>query len=354
MTTVRPAILCGGSGERLWPLSRQARPKPFHTLLSDRSIFEDTLLRCRGAGEGIAFSDPLIIAGAAIETPVREGLASAGITPAAAVFEPVGRNTAPAAALAALLAQREDGPDALVLLVSSDHHITPVNKFRETVAAAAPLAADGKIVVFGVPPTRAETGYGYIRTGEAMGEGFAVAAFEEKPDAATAAEYLAAGDRLWNAGLFLFRADTLLAEMARYEPEILEAVRTAWQADDRIDADAFARSPAVPIDIAVMERTPHAAVVPARFAWSDVGTWPSLADALEADEAGNILAGDVIAHDTTGSYLRGDGVTVTALGVSDLVLVATPDTVFVAPRERAHDVKQILAAIKAGGRDELL
>lgn len=354
MIEIRPAILCGGSGERLWPLSRKDRPKPFHTLLSDRTLFEDTLLRCRGEGEGVRFADPLVIAGQAIETPVREGLASAGITPAAMAFEPMGRNTAPAAAIAALLAQEQDGPEALVLLVPSDHHIAPVSKFRETVAAAAPLAADGKIVVFGIPPTRPETGYGYIRQGEVLGEGFTVAAFEEKPDEATAAQYLASGDRLWNAGLFLFRADVLLAELARFEPEVLTAVKSALQADGTIDAEAFATSPSVPLDIAVMERTAHAAVVPTRFDWSDVGTWPSLADALEADKAGNILSGDVVALETSGSYVRGDGITVTALGIDNLVVVATKDAVFVAPKDRAHDVKKIIAAIRDKDRNELL
>ncbi|WP_421788162.1 mannose-1-phosphate guanylyltransferase [Hyphobacterium sp.] len=354
MIKVRPAILCGGSGERLWPLSRQSKPKPFHALLSERTIFEDTLLRCRGAGEGVSFADPLIVAGEAIETPVRRGLASAGIGAAAAVFEPVGRNTAPAAALAALLAQKADGSEALVLLVSSDHHIAPVEKFRETVAAAAPLATDGKIVVFGILPTRPETGYGYIRKGAPVGEGFAVAAFEEKPDAAKAAAYLEAGDRFWNAGIFLFRADTLLAELGRYEPEVLNAVQAALGADNRIDADAFALSPSIPLDIAVMERTKHAAVMPARFHWSDVGTWSSLADALDADAQGNVLSGDVIALETAGSYLRGEDVTVTAIGVENLVVVATRDAVFLAPRDRAHEVKRILAAAKDRKRDDLL
>lgn len=354
MINIRPAILCGGSGERLWPLSRKDRPKPFHRLLSDRTLFEDTLLRCAGQGEGIAFTAPLVIAGQAIEAPVRDGLASAGITPAALAFEPVGRNTAPAAAIAALLAQKQDGPEALVLLVPSDHHIAPVTKFRETIAAAAPLAADGKIVVFGIPPTRPETGYGYIRTGEALGEGFTVAAFEEKPDEATAQSYLQSGDRLWNAGLFLFRADILLSELARFEPEILIAVKESLGVDGAIDAETFSASPSVPLDIAVMERTAHAAVVPTRFDWSDVGTWPSLADALEGDANGNILSGDIVAIDSKNSYLRGDGVTLTALGVNDLVVVATGDAVFVAPKSRAHDVKKIIAELKAGGRDDRL
>lgn len=354
MIRVRPAILCGGSGERLWPLSRKDRPKPFHRLLSDRTLFEDTLMRCTGEGEGIGFSAPLIIAGEAIETPVRDGLKSAGIIPAALAFEPVGRNTAPAAAVAALLAQKQDGPKALVLLVPSDHHIAPVTKFRETIAAAAPLATGGKIVVFGIPPTRPETGYGYIRQGAPLGEGFEVAAFEEKPDEKTAKAYLESGDRLWNAGLFLFRADILLQELARFEPEILSAVKESLEPDGRIDAAAFSRSPSVPLDIAVMERTAHAAVIPTRFHWSDVGTWPSLADALEADEDGNILTGDIEAIDCKNSYLRGEGVTLTALGVDDLIVVATGDAVFVAPRSRAHDVKKILAELKVKGPPSLL
>ena len=354
MITIRPAILCGGSGERLWPLSRKNTPKPFHRLLSDRTLFEDTLLRCAGEGEGIAFSKPLVIAGEAIKKPVRAGLRSAGIKPAALAFEPVGRNTAPAAAIAALLAQKKDGPEALVLLVPSDHHIAPVTKFRETIAAAAPLAADGKIVVFGIPPTRPETGYGYIRQGVPMGEGFKVAAFEEKPDAETAQRYLNAGERFWNAGLFLFRADVLLKELARFEPEILIAVKESLGDDGSIDAEAFSASPSIPLDTAVMERTAHAAVVAARFDWSDVGTWPSLADALEADADGNVLSDGDVVVDCNNTYLRGEGVTLTALGVDDMVVVATGDAVFVAPKSRAHDVKKIIAELKAKGRDEIL
>ncbi|WP_421790327.1 mannose-1-phosphate guanylyltransferase [Hyphobacterium sp.] len=353
MTRIRPAILCGGSGERLWPLSRKSAPKPFHTLLSDRTLFEDTLLRCTGEGEGVSFSDPLIIAGQAIEQPVRDALKSAGITAASMAFEPMGKNTAPAAGIAALLAQKQDGPEALVLLVPSDHHIAPVSKFRETIAAAAPLAADGKIVVFGIPPTRPETGYGYIRQGEALGEGFAVEKFEEKPNVDTAKDYLAAGNMLWNAGIFLFRADVLLGELGLYEPDVLATINLALSEDDSIDADLFSTGPSIPIDIAVMERTKYAAVVPARFDWSDVGTWPSLMDAVEADEEGNVLAGDVTALDTTGSYVRGEGITVTALGVDNLVIVATKDAVFVAPKDKAHDVKKILGTLKEKGRDEL-
>jgi len=354
MIPIRPAILCGGSGERLWPLSRMDKPKPFHRLLSDRTLFEDTLLRCAGRGEGIAFSNPLVIAGQAFAAPVREGLASAGVTPAAMAFEPMGRNTAPAAAIAALLAQKQDGPEALVLLVPSDHHIAPITKFRETIAAAAPLAKDGKIVIFGIPPTRPETGYGYIRQGEAIGEGFKVDAFEEKPDVATATLYLESGGRLWNAGIFLFRADVLLNELARYEPEILTAVKESLGPDGAIDAEMFSHSPSVPLDIAVMERTLHAAVVPARFAWSDVGTWPSLSDALDADVDGNIFSGDVVAIDSKNSYLRGNGVTLTALGVEGMIVVATGDIVFVAPKSQANDVKKILAELKAGGRSDVV
>ena len=345
-----PVILCGGVGRRLWPVSQDACPKQFHTFGGERSLLQRTIERAAGYAGA---QTPMLFVGADTAPLAREQAAALGRR-VDMMIEPVGRNTAPAAAIAALLAQKQDGPEALVLLVPSDHHIAPVTKFRETIAAAAPLAANGKIVVFGIPPTRPETGYGYIRQVAPLGEGFEVAAFEEKPDEKTAKAYLESGDRLWNAGLFLFRADILLQELARFEPEILSAVKESLGADGRINAAAFSRSPSVPLDIAVMERTAHAAVIPTRFHWSDVGTWPSLADALETDEDGNILTGDIEAIDCKNSYLRGEGVTLTALGVDDLIVVATGDAVFVAPRSRAHDVKKILAELKVKGPPSLL
>lgn len=356
MTKIRPAILCGGSGERLWPLSRANNPKPFHRLVSGRTLFEDTLLRSAGSGEGVEFSAPLVIAGEALLDLVRTGLASAGLTANAIALEPAGRNTAAAAILAARLAQQADGADALVLLAPSDHHITPLDEFRASVARAARLAQDGRIVVFGITPTRAETGFGYIRTGERLKGGFAVEAFEEKPDAATAQRYLDAGDRFWNAGLFCFRADILIDEMARFEPDIVKGVDAALAASARKDGivrpdrEAFLATPSLPLDIAVMERTERAAMVPASFAWSDIGAWQALADLAESDGTGVRCQGDVVALDCADSYLRGEGVTVAALGVSGLVVVATPDAVLVTETRRAGDIKSLLAELRRQGR----
>lgn len=353
--TIRPAILCGGSGERLWPLSRKDNPKPFHKLVTGRTLFEDTLLRSAGEGEGVTFSAPLIVAGEAILDPVRTGLASAGMTAEAVALEPAGRNTAAAALLAARLAQAADGEEALVLLAPSDHHIGPLDAFRRSVAKAAKLARDGRIVVFGIPPTRAETGYGYIRAGDALEGGFAVEAFEEKPDADTAQRYLDAGDRYWNAGLFAFRADVLIGEMARFEPEILECVDAALAFAETAEGvvrpgrEAFLATSSMPLDIAVMERTERAAMVPAEFAWSDIGAWQSLADLAEGDANGVKRQGQTVAVDCSDSYLRGDGVTVAALGVTGLTVVATPDAVLVAETGRVADIKKLLAELREHG-----
>ncbi|MEE2566434.1 mannose-1-phosphate guanylyltransferase [Hyphobacterium marinum] len=353
--TIRPAILCGGSGERLWPLSRKDNPKPFHKLVTGRTLFEDTLLRSAGEGDGVAFSAPLIVAGEAILDPVTKGLASAGVKAEAIALEPAGRNTAAAALLAARLAQQSDGEDALVLLAPSDHHIGPLDAFRRSVAKAARLAAEGRIVVFGIAPTRAETGYGYIRAGETLAGGFILEAFEEKPDAAAAQRYLDAGDRYWNAGLFAFRADVLIAEMARFEPQILECVDAALAFVETADGvvrpgrDGFLAAPSLPLDIAVMERTDRAAMVPAEFGWSDIGAWQSLADLAEGDARGVKRQGDAVAIDCADSYLRGEGVTVAALGVSGLTVVATPDAVLVADSNRAADIKTLLAELREQG-----
>tara|TARA_R110002073_G_scaffold126703_8_gene271661 strand:- start:6146 stop:7228 length:1083 start_codon:yes stop_codon:yes gene_type:complete len=360
MTPVRPAILCGGSGERLWPLSRRTNPKPFHALVSGRTLFEETVLRSSGAGEGVSFAAPLIIAGQAIADAVDKDLSSCGVNAEAVALEPAGRNTAAAAIIAARMAQAADGAEALVLLAPSDHHIAPLSEFRASVAKAAALAQAGKIVVFGIPPTRPETGYGYIRAGDALDGGSVVEAFEEKPDAATAQRYLDGGDRFWNAGLFAFRADVLIAEMQSYEPAIVAAVDAALASADRsgnrvaLDKAAFEASPFIPLDIAVMERTKRAAMVPASFQWSDIGAWNSLADFVEADHDGVRRVGSVTAIDCQDSYLRGEGVHVAALGVSDLVVVATPDAVYVADSSRSGDVKALIAQMRRDDRDDLL
>jgi len=360
MKAIRPAILCGGSGERLWPLSRRTHPKPFHALVSGRTLFEETVLRSSGAGEGVNFSAPLIIGGLAIANAVDTDLASCGVAAEAVALEPAGRNTAAAAVIAARMAQACDGEDALVLLAPSDHHITPLNEFRASVAKAAALAEAGKIVVFGIAPTRPETGYGYIRSGDALDGGLVVEAFEEKPDLETAQRYLAEGTRYWNAGLFAFRADVLIVEMQDFEPDIVKAMDAALAAAKTsgnrmvLDKTAFETAPSVPLDIAVMERTAHAAMVPASFGWSDIGAWGSLSDFVEPDHQGVRGVGSVTAVDCQDTYLRGEGIHVAALGVNGLVVVATPDAVFVSSTDRSGDVKALIAEIREAGRDELL
>ncbi len=360
MKAIRPAILCGGSGERLWPLSRRTHPKPFHALVSGRTLFEETVLRSNGAGDGVEFSAPLIIAGQAIADAVDTDLASCGVAAHAVALEPAGRNTAAAAIIAARMAQTVDGDKALGLLAPSDHHITPLNEFRKSVAKAATLADSGKIVVFGIAPARPETGYGYIRTGDALDDGFVVEAFEEKPDLPTAQRYLDEGARYWNAGLFAFRADVLIAEMQKFEPAIVAAVDRALAAAETsgkrvaLDKSAFESSPSIPLDIAVMERTSHAAMVPVSFGWSDIGAWNSLSDFVEPDDRGVRSVGTVTSVDCQDSYLRGEGIHVAALGVSGLVVVATRDAVFVSEASRSSDVKELIAEMRDTNLGKLL
>ena len=346
---IRPAIMSGGAGTRLWPLSRAEKPKQFHALVGEETMLGATLARLA------PFAPPLLIGSAAHADLLRAAAPDA----AAWVLEPMGRNTAPAAAIAAALVA-EDDPDALVLLAPADHHISDAGAFRKTVAAAAPAAADGRIVTFGVEPTRPATGYGYIRRGAALGAGNAeaVAAFVEKPDLATAESYLAGGDYLWNAGIFLYRADVMLEELKRHRPDILEGALAALDTATRdgaaiaLDPARFADCPAESVDYAVMEKTDRAAVAPAAFPWTDLGAWDAVYDISERDGAGSAISGDVVEIDTANSLLRTDGPLLAAIGVEDMIVVATDDAVFLAPRERAQDVKQVVSILKEKGREE--
>lgn len=342
MSRVRPVILCGGKGQRLWPLSTSAVPKPFHKLISGRTLFEESVMRVMGASQGVGFLDPLIVAGQGMEELVNAGVQSIGAKPAAILLEPEGKNTAAAIALAALAAEQLENQPSLMLVLPSDHFINPVDAFRETIAKAVALAEQGEIVVFGIPPTKPETGYGYIKTGHQLGSGFKVDAFEEKPDFKTAERYLETGDRLWNSGMFLFRTDILLAELGRHEPEILAVTRQALGPDGRIDAEVFAGCKSLPIDIAVMEKTDRAAVVPVNFNWSDIGTWDALSEAKSADKNGNVLEGDVRQIGSTGNYLRADGVRLGVVGLEGMIVVATQDATLIVPKGRSGDIKPLL------------
>ncbi len=354
---IHPVILCGGTGSRLWPISREMYPKQFLPLIGERTMLEETVLRVAGA----EFAAPLLVANEEHRFVVAEQLRVCGVEAAEIFLEPFGRNTAPAACLAALTVAAKT-PDGLLLLMPSDHVIADREAFLAAVRAAAGAAKGGAIVTFGITADRPETGYGYIRVGgqlAAGAEACRVLAFAEKPDLPTAEGYLADGGYVWNSGIFLFQAKTFLEELERLQPEILAACRAALKASKRdldfcrVDAAAFAESPSLSIDYAVMEHTDRAAVVPVSMGWNDVGAWSALWELGEADEAGNVTRGDVILEDARNCYARSDDRVLTALvGVEDLVVVVTDDAVFVSRRDRAQDVKAVVERLKAEGRPE--
>ncbi len=354
--TIHPVVLSGGSGTRLWPLSRAAYPKQLMPLVGERSLLMETVHRVTDAGQ---FAAPVLICNDEHRFLVAEQLREMGCKPEAIVLEPIGRNTAPAVAVAALMAK----PDSVLLILPSDHHIVDTAKFRAAIAVAAKAAEAGSLVTFGIEPTAPETGYGYIRRGEALGGtkgAFKVAAFVEKPDAAKAETYLAAGDYLWNSGMFVFRADRFLAELAKFEPAMLAAVKEAVAGATRdldfirLGKDSFAKATSKSIDYAVMEKTEHAAVVPADMGWSDVGSWAALWDVAERDAQGNALIGDVIAADVTNSYIRSESRLVTAVGLDNIVLIETVDAVMAVARDRAQDIRLIVDKLQKAERGERL
>jgi len=345
---ITPVILTGGSGTRLWPMSRSARPKQFLKLTGDTTLLEQTIARVTGTG----FSEPLLVGGAAQED-VLQLLAGSD---AAIILEPEARNTAPAIALAALVLP----PDTPMLVMPSDHVIADVAAFEAAVTQAAALAAQGWLVTFGITPTGPETGYGYIQQGEALDAGgFRAARFVEKPDRETAQGFLSDGGYHWNGGIFLFTAGRYLEELENHAPEIVAAARAAFDAGHRDgavhrpEASAFADAPSTSIDYAVMEKAQQVAVVPVSMGWSDVGSWDALHEITAKDEGGNALSGDVLAIDTANNLIRSDGPKVTAIGVEDLIIVATKDAVLVMPRGESQRVKEIVDRLKAEGSDKL-
>jgi mannose-1-phosphate guanylyltransferase / mannose-6-phosphate isomerase len=354
---IHPVILSGGSGTRLWPLSRALYPKQLLPLLSERSLLQEAALR---VADGTRFAPPLVIANDEHRFIVAEHLRLAGVHPEAIVLEPVGRNTAPAVCVAALqLLQKER--DALMLVLPSDHAISAIPAFLAAIDRAAAAARHDRLVTFGITADRPETGYGYIRSGAPIAGvdgAFEVAAFVEKPDQARAAEYLAQGGYSWNSGIFLFPAALFIAELESQHPATVAACRTALEKARRdldflrLDAASFAQAENTSVDYGVMEHTDRAAVIPVDMGWSDVGTWDALWQVSEKDAAGNVRHGDVIADDVRNSYLRAEHGLVSALGVEDLVIVATADAVMVARRDRTQDVKEIVARLDRAGRSE--
>jgi mannose-1-phosphate guanylyltransferase/mannose-6-phosphate isomerase len=351
-----PVILSGGSGTRLWPASRESYPKQLLPLVSDRPMIVETALRAPAAA---GFAPPVVVSNEAHRFIVAEQLREAGVAGARIVLEPAGRNSAPAIAAAAVLLAEED-PAAPLWMMAADAVIADVQALHGAVAIGAAAARAGRIVTFGMTPTTPETGYGYIEKGAPLAgiEGaFAVARFVEKPDAATAAQYLAGGRHLWNSGMFLFTAATLIAELERHAPELLAAVRRSV-AERTTDLDfirlgaAFKDSPSISLDYAVAEKTDRAAVVPAAIGWSDVGSWAALWELGNRDAAGNVAVGDVLLEDARNCYVRSQGPLVAVLGLEDAVVVADEDSVLAMPRSRAQDVKRIVDRLKAAKRRE--
>jgi mannose-1-phosphate guanylyltransferase/mannose-6-phosphate isomerase len=356
MGKIVPVILSGGSGTRLWPLSREALPKQFLPLLSDRSLLHDTLGRVGGGG----FAPPIVVCNREHRFLVAEELCHAGIAGARIVLEPEGRNSAPAIAAAALLAA-EDNPNAVLCMMPADATIADVPALHRALAAAARAAKRGRIVTIGIQPTRPETGYGYIELGRPIddcGRVFSIARFIEKPDAGHAADLVASGNCLWNAGMFAFTAATLEAELQAHAPEVLCAVAAALAAARRegeivwLDEAAFAGAPAISLDYAVAERTGCGAVVPADLGWSDIGSWDALWQISAKDGDGNTAAGDVMIADSRNCYVRSDGALTTVVGLEDAIVVTTPDAVLVMHRDQAQAVKDIVARLRRGKRAE--
>jgi mannose-1-phosphate guanylyltransferase / mannose-6-phosphate isomerase len=349
-----PLVLAGGTGTRLWPVSRDAMPKQFLPLVGEKSTYQQALMR---VSEPDLFAPPIVMTSDAFRFFARHQAEELGID-ATVVLEPVRRDSGPAIAAGAAFARRRDA-DAIVLAIAADHVILDADLFAEACRAGRDAAAKGHIVTFGIRPTAPKTSYGYVRRGEALGvDGVSrVAAFVEKPDAATAATYVAQ-DYLWNSGNFLFRADALLAELERFEPAMAEAVEksVAGAASDlgfvRLDEQAFARAPQKSIDYAVMEKTSRAAVVEGRFRWSDIGSWDAIIEVAPRDKGGNSSSGPVVSVDAKDCIVHAEGRLTVVLGVQDLIVVTTPDAVLVLPRARAQDVKPLVAELNRRGRAE--
>ncbi|MGB4864842.1 MAG: mannose-1-phosphate guanylyltransferase/mannose-6-phosphate isomerase [Hyphomicrobium sp.] len=360
MNAIFPVILSGGSGTRLWPLSRAMYPKQFIRFFSGQSTSFLGAALARLPTEA-GFAAPILLCNNDHRFLVREEVERAGITPRAIILEPVGRNTAPAIAIAALAALREN-PAAVLAVMPSDHVVKDDARFMEGVKRAAKVAATGKLVLFGIKPTEPHTGYGYIKQGRPIdgfnGGAFAVEKFAEKPDRATAERYLAEGGYYWNSGIFILNARTYLEELARLEPAILEAARLslARASDDlgflRLDKTSFAQSPNISIDYAVMEKTLTAAVLPLDVGWNDVGSWSSLWDIAPRDDKGNYIHGEAVLEDTSGCYVHSEKSIISTIGVHDLVIVDTPDALLVADKSRTQDVSKIVARLKQSNRKE--
>lgn len=357
LNDIVPVLLSGGTGTRLWPLSREGYPKQFWPLVSARSMIQETALRAVGPG----FAPAVVVANEAHRFLIAEQLREAGIVAPRILLEPEGRNSAPAIAAAAALVA-EEAPGAVLWIMAADAAIEDEGALHVALAQAAAAARDtGRIVTFGMRPTAPETSFGYIEMGAPLAGApavHAVARFTEKPDAATAAALLADGKHVWNSGMFVATAATLIAELERHAPAVIAAARAALAAATRdldfirLGTEAFRAAPSISIDYAVMERTDHAAVIPAELGWSDVGSWDALWAIAAKDAAGNALQGPVTAVDSRNCLVRSEGIRTAVLGLEDAVIIVTEDAVLAMPRARAQDVKKVVERLRAEGAPE--
>ena len=358
LDTIIPVILSGGSGSRLWPLSRSLRPKQFLALTGKESLFQLTLERLRPLNPSGDLA-PIVVANDDHRFLVAEQCREMGLHPSKLILEPLARNTAPAIAVAALAAM-EQGADPLLLVLPSDHLFSNPQAFIDAVGLARTAAQEGSLVTFGILPTYPETGYGYIRAGGsfASGKPMAVEQFVEKPNLATAQQYVKSGNYAWNSGMFLFKASSLLSELAQFDSAMLAACKLAYKASKadldftRLDKESFAKCAAESIDYAVMEKTKKAVVVPLDAGWNDVGAWSSVWQVQAQDAQGNATRGDVLLENAQNSYVHADHRLVTLLGVQNLIVVETSDAVLVAHKDAAQDVKKIVDRLKGAKRTE--
>ena len=351
---MKPVVLAGGSGSRLWPKSRAALPKQFLALTSEKTMLQETLQRL----DGSSAANPIVICNDAHRFLVAEQLRQMGGDHGGIILEPVGRNTAPAIALAALHAMQTDD-DPVLLVLAADHLIKDSAGFQAAVSKANELAMDGNLVTFGIVPDQAHTGYGYIKGGEAIGVGMKVDEFVEKPDLATAQQYVDSGNYFWNSGMFMFKASVYLAELKKHAPEMYsiceQAIATESKDLDfiRIDPEIFATCPDDSIDYAVMEKTALAAMVPLDAGWSDVGSWSSLWETADnKDENGNVIVGDAILEGVNNSYINAEERLIAVVGLDDVVVVETKDAVMVANKNKVQDIKNVVNKLKAEQRPE--
>jgi mannose-1-phosphate guanylyltransferase/mannose-6-phosphate isomerase len=354
MKTV-PVILSGGSGTRLWPLSRKQYPKQYLPLASENTMLQETILRLKGLDN---LADPIIVCNADHRFLVAEQCQQIGVKNPKILLEPVGRNTAPAIAAAALQSLR-DLEDSTLLVLSADHVIQDVDAFHKAIDIAAQQAKIGKLATFGIVPTEANTGYGYIKSSEDDDNGaYKVEEFVEKPDVKTAEVYLEQGSYLWNSGMFMFQASTFIDELTTHSPIIITSVNSAVNKAEqdldfiRLEKQAFESSPSDSIDYALMEKSNNVVVVPLDAQWNDIGAWPALYDIGVKDSQGNVIKGDVITQGITNTYINADHHMVAAIGVDNLIIIDTPDATFIGTQDKAQEVKSIVESLQASGRPE--